>query len=169
MTAVSEAPSIPDFEDSIDETSHSQDTLMALASKASGKGGKTGKKGRAKASKSQAVSMDTTMEDSSIVEILNHSPQQPPPKKGKKRTSEQISTDDVGRGERESTARPEPPAKRRTTRSRASVAEEVQYPELSVAASVIEEQPAPAPARGARKRASSRARKISTASTASKA
>ena len=164
MTALSEAPSIPDFDDSIDQTMISQDTVMSTTTKAASKGGKPGK-GRGKGAKAKKLE-SIPVEENPVLEP-SEDIQPPKNKKGKKRTSEQISEDDDVRRERESTVRPEPPPKRRATKTRVSSASSVQYPTLSLEASA--EEPQPKSTKGGRKRASSRAKKLSTASTASKA
>ena len=141
---------------------------MSTVSKASTKGKKK-TKGKGKGSKAKNVE-PIVIEDSSVIEAPPAESQPAKEGQGRKRASEQISNDDYIRGERESTIRPERPTKRRDTRSRNSMAQEVNYPPLGLEASAAE---APTetnqPPRATRKRASSRARKVSTASTASKA
>lgn len=159
---------IPDFNDSVDVSLISQDTVISTASKMSTKG-KKGAKGRGKntrAKKADPVLVDTVDPEMDVTP-------QPLPKatRGKKRTSDEISQDDYDRRARESTVKPEPPPKRRATRSRDSSAQQVSYPSLAENTSepLDVEEIAAKPALGSRKRSSSRTRKVSTASTASKA
>ncbi|KAL9623472.1 MAG: hypothetical protein Q9160_002152 [Pyrenula sp. 1 TL-2023] len=158
---------IPEFDDSIDISLISQDTVASTASKMGTKGKKSGK-GQAKNTRARkAGPVD--------VEEVEAPPPTPPAKstRGRKRTSDEISQDEYERGARESTVKPEPPPKRRATRSRDSNSQQISYPAIAESADntvmEIDSAATTKPARGGRKRASSRTRKVSTASTASKA
>lgn len=167
MIADTDTSNIPEFDDSIDISLISQDTVVSTASKMGTKG-KKGGKGQAKNTRARKAE-PVDVED-------NEAPPPPPPAKstrGRKRTSDEISQDEHERGARESTVKPEPPPKRRATRNRDSNSQQISYPAISESAdSTVMEIDSVAitkPARGGRKRASSRTRKVSTASTASKA
>ena len=113
---VSQAQSIPDFDDSIDTSTIS---LLSTTSALSNKKGRRGRKGTTTADDASANDESVAQpEQESVLPITNTQNT-----RGKKRTSEQISDDEHGR--RESTVKPERPAKRRTTRVRNSVADDV--------------------------------------------
>ena len=157
ITTTSEAPSIPDLDESIDTSTLSVSTIASTASKMGNKKSTRGK------GKGKRVDTIEVIEPASIQESPQSSANAI---RGKKRTSDQISEDD--RGARESTVKPDPPSKRRDTRTRGSVIEQLSYPAVGTATAALEEKPAASkPARGGRKRASSQNRKVSAASTAS--
>lgn len=159
VTTASQVPSIPDLNDSIDVSNISQDTVLSTASTmASKKGGKG--KGRFTRAKNtdpiEVVEANGHVAGEVVVELPA------PAHRGTKRRSEDISEDH--RGGRESTVKPEPQPKRRATRSRNSETQEIGYPVLD-ALEITHEKPT----RGGRKRASSRCRKVTTASAANTA
>ena len=157
LTTASEAPSIPDLDDSIDTSTLSVSTIASTASKM---GNKKSTRGKGKAKKAEAIE---AIEPATVQESPQSSTNVI---RGKKRPSDQINEDD--RGARESTVKPEPPSKRRDTRTRSSVMEQVTYPAIDTETAAPEEKLAALkPARGGRKRASSQNRKLSAASTAS--
>lgn len=163
-TVASEAQDIPHFDDSIDTTTVSVDVIAPSVTKAAVKGAKgTKAKGRGKSKKADT----SVIEDSSVLETAKPETKTKV-QRSKKRKSDQISTDNE-RGQHESTIRPEPPSKRRTTRSRNSVVQVAESPALSEDVVQHTSTESAQPTRGGRKRASSRARKVSTASVASKA
>lgn len=132
--------------------------------------GKKGAKGQGKASRTKKAEPVNIDEADTILSVAPQPPQKNT--RGKKRTSDEISRDDYDRGARESTVKPEPAPKRRATRNRNSEAQQVSYPSLAENdgdGMEVDDVPETKPARGGRKRASSRIRKVSTASTASKA
>lgn len=162
MTSASEAPSIPDLDESIDASSLSVNTAASSVSAFSNQNNSK-KKGRS-ARGSKAGGEATESQPPLIQEKNGHVNTIAP--HGRKRSSDLISADD--RGERESTVKPEPPTKRRNTRTRNSVIEQVDYPVLRAEPETMTTEPAPPkPAKGGKKRASSRTRKTSAASTAS--
>jgi hypothetical protein len=162
MTSASEAPSIPDLDESIDASSLSVNTIASSVSAFSNQNNskKRGKSSRASKMEGEATESQPPM----IQEKGGHANTTAP--RGRKRSSDLISADD--RGERESTVKPEPPTKRRNTQTRNSVIEEVSYPTLRAEPETMTTEPAPPkPTKGGKKRASSRSRKASAASTAS--
>jgi len=162
MTSASEAPSIPDLDESIDASSLSVNTVASSVSAFSNQNNskKRGKSSRASKMKGEATESQPPM----IQEKGGHVNTTAP--RGSKRSSDLISADD--RGERESTVKPEPPTKRRNTQTRNSVIEQVHYPTLRAEPETMTTEPAPPKAaKGGKKRASSRSRKTSAASTAS--
>ena len=151
---VSQAQSIPDLDDSIDTSTIS---LLSTRSSLSNKKGRRGRKGAAIAT--DASTSDEPAAQSEQKPVLSIANTQKT--RGKKRTSEEISEDDHGR--RESTVKPERPAKRRTTRGRNSVADE--GGNISVLSQNDVSQNATKPAttgRITRKRGSSVSRRTST-------
>ena len=162
MTSGSEAPSIPDLDESIDASSLSVNTVASSVSAFSNQNNskKRGKSSRASKMEGEATESQPPM----IQEKGGHTNTTAP--RGRKRSSDLISADD--RGERESTVKPEPPTKRRNTQTRNSVVEQVNYPTLRAEPETVTTEPAPPkPTKGGKKRASSRSRKTSAASTAS--
>jgi hypothetical protein len=126
-----------------------------MASKKAGKG--KGRSTRAKnAEPIEVADANKYPADEVVVEIPGAR------RRGTKRNSEDISEDH--RSGRESTVKPEPPPKRRATRSRNSESQQVGYPVLDALEDAEHKS-----ARGGRKRASSRSRKVSTASVATTA
>lgn len=124
-------------------------------------------RGKAKAARHNKAEEAWGLQPEHSVIVIDDEPEPIKPTRGKKRGSEQISQD---RDEREGTAKPEPPAKRRNTRTRNSVAQQVSYPTIDSENEVLEVDTAPAkPAKGGRKRASTttRSRRNSGASVAS--
>ncbi len=167
MTVASEAPSIPDLDESIDGSILSIKSVATTASK-------MGKKNSQRKGKGKRASKIETFEAPSteIFEVEVSGPEGADDQantralRGGKRGSDQISED--GRGDRESTVKPEPPPKRRNTRTRASVVDNVDYASLQAEPDSMDvEQAQPKALRAGRKRATSRARKTSAASTAS--
>jgi len=158
VTNASQAQSIPDLNDSIDVSNISQDTLLSTVSMASKKAGKgKGRSTRAKnAEPIEVADSNKYAAEEVVVEIPGTM------RRGTKRNSEDISGDH--RNRRESTVKPEPPPKRRATRSRNSESQQVDYPVLDVFEDAEHKS-----GRGGRKRASSRSRKVSTASAATTA
>jgi hypothetical protein len=163
MTSASEAPSIPDLDESIDASILSVYTVASSVSAVSNKKSSKNKGRSARASRVQEIE-SVEVEPPVVQEETSQTNIKVP--QGRKRTSDLISED--GRGERESTVKPEPPAKRRNTRTRSSVIEQVAYSLLQAEPERMAVEPAPPkPTRGGKKRASSRNRKTSAASTAS--
>ncbi|KAL9109768.1 MAG: hypothetical protein Q9227_005637 [Pyrenula ochraceoflavens] len=160
-----------DLNDSIEARVISQNTVVSTTSKMGGAKGKKTTKRKGKATRQKKEVPAEGDEDPTIIEIAT-TRDAAQKTRGKKRTSEQISEDDNNRGARESTVRPEPPAKRRATRTRKSALENDPPPVINDAEESTVEKDATTPpraTRGGRKRASSTRRKVSTASTASKA
>ena len=163
MTSASEGPSIPDLDESIDVSTLSVNTVASSVSATSKKRGSKAKGRSVRASKVQQVD-SIEVEPRALHEEITQANTRAP--RNRKRTSDQISDD--GRAERESTVKPEPLPKRRNTRTRSSVIEQVDYPVLQAEpAAMAVESAQPKPTRGGKKRASSRTRKISAISTAS--
>lgn len=163
MTTASEGPSIPDLDVSIDASTLSVNTVASSISAISNKKGTKNKGRSARASK---------VREPEIIEVeLPVIPQEVPQAntkypRGSKRTSDLISEDD--RGYRESTVKPEPAAKRRNTGAQGGVMGQVDYPLLQGEPEAMAVEPAASkPARGGKKRVSSRDRKASAASAAS--
>ena len=124
-------------------------------------------RGKAKASRHNKAEEAWGLQPEHSVIVIEDKAEPEKPTKGKKRGSEQISQD---RDEREGTAKPEPPAKRRNTRTRESAALKVNYPTLGNGSQMLEVDTAPTkPTKDGRKRASTttRSRKNSGASIAS--
>lgn len=165
LTVASEVPSIPDLEDSIDGSVISVASVASTASKTGSK--KTAKsRGKTKrTSKLAAFEAAESFEDQHPAAAKESTEASTTATGSRKRTSDHISED--GRGDRESTVKPEPLPKRRNTRNRSSVVEGVEHPIFETEPVVVKEEQELNPARGSRKRASSRARKTSAASTAS--
>lgn len=162
MTSASEAPSIPDLDDSIDASGLSVNTTASSVSAFSNQN--TSKK-RGKNARGSKVGGEATESQPPLIQEEKGRVNTIAPR-GRKRSSDLISTDD--RGERESTVKPEPPTKRRNTRTRNSVIEQVDYPVLQAEPETMTTEPAPPkPIKGGKKRVSSRTRKTSAASTAS--
>jgi hypothetical protein len=169
ITVTSEAPTVDD--DGIDQSILSQATV---------KSSKSTKK--ATKSKTRKTKKDETVEVSSQMDVdsLDDKPVEiSKPKRatrGKKRTSEEISQDLRNGVDDERFHSPEPPAKRRATQVRNSIA---QQPADALIEQIASEQNPPeetisavAPKKGrkgAKKSTSSKNRKTSTASTATKA
>lgn len=157
-TNASQVQSIPDLNDSIDVSNLSQDTVLSTVSMASKKGGKgKGRSTRAKnAEPIEVADANKHAAEEVVVGILGavH--------RGTKRSSEEISVDQ--RSGRESTVKPEPPPKRRATRGRNSETQQVDYPALDALGDAQHKAVG-----GGRNRASSRSRKVSTASVANTA
>ena len=161
-TSASEVPSIPDLDESIDVSALSVNTVASSVSAVSLKKGSKSKARSVRASKVEhveSIEIDPPLVQEGIKQANTKAP------RGEKRKSDQISDD--GRAERESTVRPEPPPKRRNTRSRSSVVEQVDYPVLRGEPEPMAGFVQPKATKGGKKRASSRTRKISAASTAS--
>jgi hypothetical protein len=161
IAVASEAPSIPDLNESIDTST------VSVLSTASTMGKGKNARGKAKAARHNKAEEAWGLQPEHSVIVIEDEPEPIKPTKGKKRGSELISQD---RDERESTAKPEPPAKRRNTRAGDSVAQQVNYPTLESESEAIEVEIPPAkPVKGGRKRASTttRSRKNSVASVAS--
>jgi hypothetical protein len=161
FTVDSEAPSIPDLNESIDKSTMS--VLSTVSTIGKGKNAR----GKAKAARHNKVEEAWGLQPEQSVIVLDEEPEPVKPSRGNKRTSEQISDD---RNDREGTAKPEPPAKRRNTRTRNSVAEQMEYSVLESLHDTTEvNSAAKKPAKGGRKRASTttRSRKNSGASVAS--
>ena len=162
MTSTSEAPSIPDLDESIDASTLSVNTVASRVSAISNKKGSRSKGRSTRTSKVEVESIE--VEPPVIQEESRHADRKAP--RGRKRTSDQISDD--GRAERESTVKPEHSPKRRNTRTRSSVMEQVNYPVLQPEPEAMAVESAQLkPKKGGKKRASSRSRKTSAASTAS--
>lgn len=163
MTSASEVASIPDLDESIDASTLSLNTVASSVSGVSNKKGSKNKGRSAQASRMQeieSIEIVSQRVQEETAQIAAKFPQ------SRKRSSDLISQDD--RGNRESTVKPEPPAKRRHTQTRSTVVEQVAYPLLqSEPESMTIQAPPPKPARGGKKRASSRARTTSAASPAS--
>lgn len=171
LTVVSEAPSIPELDLSIDGSLLSVGSVMSTVSTTAGNG-KKGAKGKGRSTRTkkvEPVDVEAVLEVIDDADTHESDGRLPKPMRGKKRTSDLISEDSQDRKDRESTVKPEPPPKRRATRTRNSVAQ--QSEEVASQPQVLElEVQIPKPSRAVgRPRASSRSRKISTASTASKA
>lgn len=151
--------SIPDLDDSIDVSNTSQDTVLSTASTMASKKGGKGKGRPTRAKKAEPIE---------VVEVTEQTPQEEVVEqpgvvlRGTKRKSEEISEDH--RSGRESTVKPEPPPKRRATRSRTSETQQIDYPVLDPLETAQEQ-----PSQGRKKRASSRSRKVSRASEATTA
>lgn len=161
VAVASEVPSIPDLNESIDTST------VSVLSTASAMGKGKNARGKAKAARHNKAEEAWGLQPEHAAIVIEDDPEPVKPTRGKKRGSEQISQD---REEREGTARPEPPAKRRNTRARDSVAQQINYPTLENESEVMEVDAATAkPAKGSRKRASTttRSRKNSGASVAS--
>jgi hypothetical protein len=161
ITVASEVLSIPDLNESIDTST------VSVLSTASTMGKGNNARGKAKASRHNKAEEAWGLQPEHSVIAIEDEAEPIKPTKGKKRGSEQISQD---RDEREGTAKPEPPAKRRNTSTRDSVVQQVSYPTLENENEVLEVETAPAkPAKGGRKRASTttRSRRNSGASVAS--
>jgi hypothetical protein len=162
MTSASEAPSIPDLDESIDASSLSVNTV---ASSVSAFSNQNNSKKKGKSSRASKVEDEATESQPRMIQEKGGHPNTTAPR-GRKRSSDLISVDD--RGERESTVKPEPPTKRRNTQSRNNVIEQVDYPTLRAEPETMTTEPAPSkPTKRGKKRASSRSRKTSAASTAS--
>ena len=158
MTNASQVQSIPDLNDSIDISNISQDTILSTTSMASKKGGKArGRSTRAK--KAEPTEVVEASEDAAEDDDIE-TPDVVP--RGTKRKSEEISED--YRGGRDSTVKPEPPPRRRATRSRNSEAQQIGYPSLDA----LENSQHKA-VLGGGKRAPSRSRKMSSVSAATTA
>ena len=161
ITVASEVPSIPDLNESIDTST------VSVLSTASTMGKGKNARGKAKASRHNKAEEAWGLQPEHSVIVIEDEAEPAKPTKGKKRGSEQISQD---RDEREGTAKPEPPAKRRNTRTRESAVLQVNYPTLESEQQSMEVDSASAkPTKGGRKRASTttRSRKNSGASVAS--
>ena len=161
ITVASEVPSIPDLNESIDTST------VSVLSTASTMGKGKNARGKAKASRHNKAEEAWGLQPEHSVIVIEDEAEPPKPTKGKKRGSEQISQD---RKDRESTAKPEPAAKRRNTSTRDSVVLQVKYPTLDSESQAVEVDTASAkPTKGGRKRASTttRSRKNSGASVAS--
>jgi hypothetical protein len=162
MTSASEAPSIPDLDESIDASSLSVNTV---ASSVSAFSSQNNSKKRSKSTRASKIEVEATESQPPLIHENNGHANTTAPR-GTKRSSDLISVDE--RGERESTVKPEPPTKRRNTRTQNSVSEQVDYPVLRAEPETMTTEPAPPkPTKGGKKRASSRTRKTSAASTAS--
>ena len=163
MTSASEVPSIPDLDESIDVSTLSVNTVASSVSATSKRQGSKAKGRSARASKVQQVE-SIEVEPRVLHEEITQANTKAP--RGRKRISDQISDD--GRAERESTVKAEPPPKRRNTRTRSSVIEQVDYPVLqSEPAAMAVESARSKPTRGGKKRALSHTHRISAVSTAS--
>ena len=156
-TNASQAQSIPDFNDSIDVSNISQDSVLSAMSMTSKKGAK-GKGRSTRVKKAEPIEVVIVRKETNEDDVRNLDLAS----RGKKRKSEEIDEDH--RSGRESTVKPEPLPKRRATRSRNSETQQIDYPILDALENVQQE-----PVRGGRKRASSRSRKVSTASAATTA
>jgi hypothetical protein len=163
MTSASEGPSIPDLDESIDASTLSINTVASSVSAVSNKKTLKNKGRRARTSRVQEV-VPVEVEPPVVQRETAQANTKVP--RGRKRTSDLISEDD--RGYRESTVKPEPPAKRRNTQTRGSVIEQVAYPLLQDEPESMIVDAAPLkPFRGSKKRASSRTRQNSATSNAS--
>ena len=158
-TIASQSQSIPDLNDSIDTSNISQDTVLSESSTMASKKGGRGKGRSTRVKNAEPVKVVEASKQPSEEEAQERADVV---RRGTKRKSEDISEDH--RAARESTVVPERQPKRRATRSRNSEAPQVDYPVLST----VDSAPLQA-VHGARKRASSRTRKISTASLATTA
>ena len=154
---VSQPQSIPDLDDSIDTSTISVISTMSTTAKS--KGGRKTKRAavEAAAEEQSTITLET---DQSALQIPK-----PRTTRGKKRKSEQISEDDHDR--RESTVKPEPPSKRRNTRTRNSIAVDVEASDVTQSG-LIQPHRAPQPVRNPRKRGSSVSRRTSAAVEAAK-
>ncbi|KKZ62841.1 hypothetical protein EMCG_02836 [[Emmonsia] crescens] len=168
-TTVSETPEV-DFDDEMDHSILSQSTNKT--SKTMRKTTKSkGKKTKSKRGDPLEVSSQADMESN-----RGDAPEISRPKRatrGKKRNSDAMNETEEAQNERDDAIGPEPPAKRRTTRSEntvanraaSSVIERVELPVPDEQSVHVEEQPPPKPRKS--KRASSTTRKPSAASKAS--
>lgn len=156
-TNASHAQSIPDFNDSIDVSNISQDSVLSAVSMASKKVAK-GKGRSTRVKKAEPIEVVIVRKETNEGDVGNPDPAS----RGKKRKSEEIDEDH--RSRRESTVKLEPLPKRRATRDRNSETQQIDYPLLGALENAQQE-----PVRGGRKRASSRSRKVSTASAATTA
>ncbi len=159
VSIASQVHSIPDFNDSIDGSNISQDTVLSTASTMASK--KDGK-GRGRPTRAKKAEPIEVVDANGYTAVENVAEQLDAMHRGTKRKSEEIGEDH--RSARESTVKPEPPPKRRATKSRNSETQKVDYPVLDAVDAAQEK-----PVRVGRKRASSRSRKVSTASAATTA
>ena len=163
MTSASEAPSIPDLDESIDVSTLSVNTVASSVSAMTNKKPAKTKGRSAPVSKDAQAGLVKTHIPATQEETAPANTKAP---RGRKRTSDLISED--GRGDRESTVKPEPLPKRRNTRTRNSVIEQVDYPVLQAEPELMAVDPAPPKlTKGGKGRASSSTRKASAASAAS--
>jgi hypothetical protein len=162
MTSASEGPSIPDFDESIDASTLSINTVASSVSAVSNKKSLKNKGRNARTSRQEVVPVEV---EPPVAQRETAQANTKVPR-GKKRTSDLISEDD--RAYREGTVKPEPTAKRRNTKTRGSVIEQAAYPLLrDEPDSMTVDAGSQKPVRGSKKRASSRTRRNSAASSAS--
>lgn len=112
LSVASQVPSIPDLDESIDTSSVSVISTLSTTSKAKGT---RGRKKNTKATQPE-LPMVASEPDLPVVEIARQVPEPARPKRGKKRTSDEISGEDEERAQRSSTVVPEPATKKPRTR-----------------------------------------------------
>ncbi|KAJ5126882.1 hypothetical protein N7448_007661 [Penicillium atrosanguineum] len=167
-TTTSEALEM-DVDESMDQSIMSQATVKPKTSKKGTKG-----KGKSSKSKKEDVEVESQV-DVDEIELVQSKLEPVKPKrgtKGKKRVSEEMNNDEpepVQEDFHESPPPPEPPAKRRATKTRSSVSQAFDYDHIMADTGSVDEAPQEETAKkGRKKKGTSKSRKASDVSVASK-
>ncbi|RAL05351.1 uncharacterized protein BO80DRAFT_345516 [Aspergillus ibericus CBS 121593] len=169
QSTASEAP-VPELDDPGDQSILSQSTTKTKSSKKSSKS----KSKATKSKKEEPVESESQM-DVDTADYIQPEPTKTKRTRGKKRTSKELQRDEAELVGADTAEKPEPPAKKRATKSRNSTQQqdydhglEAVTGDAQVEEAPVEEEK-PKKSRGTKKKTTSKSRKISTESVTSRA